>query len=196
MHTQAGLEPRKLNLGCGATYLENYVNLDWNSLTQVDVSHNLNELPYPFDDNSFDEILASHVLEHLDRPFDIMTEMHRILRPGGLLHIKVPHFSRGFTHAEHAHGFDVSFPKYFDPTFTRSGFFGVDFALEEMRLDWLASPHLLPYFGYGPASIACLKAINSVISTLANASPNICSRLWCVWVGGFEQIEFKMRCRK
>ncbi len=61
---------------------------------------------------------ASHLLEHLDRPFLAMKEMHRILKPGGQLIIKVPHFSRGFTHAEHAHGFDVTFPNYFNKKFS------------------------------------------------------------------------------
>ena len=198
METQVAAisRPMKLNLGAGETYLDGYVNVDWNSIIAVDVTHDLNKLPYPFESNSFDEILASHVLEHLDRPFSIMTELHRILKPNGLLHIKVPHFSRGFTHAEHCHGFDVSFPKYFDPSFTKSGYFGTAFRLDELRLQWLASPHLLQYFGYGKISAALARCADRVFSGIGNCSPNICSRLWCYWVGGFEQIEFKFRAMK
>ena len=81
--------------------------------------HDLNHLPYPFRDAAFDVIEASHVIEHLDRPFAVMKELHRLLKPGGVLHIKVPHFSRGFTHAEHAHGFDVTFPLYLKPDTNR-----------------------------------------------------------------------------
>ena len=133
---------QKLNLGCGETGKEGYVNVDWSPLTAADVVHDLNVLPYPFADNSFDLIEAYHVLEHLEKPFLIMKECHRILKPGGKLHIKVPHFSRGFTHAEHEHGFDITFPLYFNPTFTKSGYYGVPFTLVSLKLSWMAFFHL------------------------------------------------------
>lgn len=180
----------KLNLGAGEDRKDGYINIDWNPLAQPDAVHDLNSFPYPFVDNFFDLAEASHVLEHLDKPFLVMKELNRIIKPGGKLIIKVPHFSRGFTHAEHSHGFDVTFPLYFNPTFTKSGFFGVEFKLESLKLRWLAFFHLLPNMGYGRVSIAGLKAVNAVISGLANLSPNICSRLWCYWVGGFDEVEF------
>ena len=186
----------KLNLGAGEDRREGYINVDWNDLAKPDVKHNLNQFPYPFEDNKFDEIMASHVLEHLDKPFDVMKEFHRILKPGGQLIIKVPHFSRGFTHAEHAHGFDVSFPLYFNKKFTKSGFFGVEFDLANMELHWAAFTHLLPYYGYGKIIIAIIKFFSAIFSFLANLSPNFCSRIWCFWVGGFEEIEFKFICKK
>ena len=109
---------KKLNLGSGEFKKDGYVNVDWQDLTKPDVKHDLNVLPYPFKDDTFDLIEAFHVLEHLDKPFSIMKELHRIMKPGGSLVIKVPHFSRGLTHAEHAHGFDVTFPLYFNKDFT------------------------------------------------------------------------------
>jgi len=186
----------KLNLGCGEEKKAGYVNLDWQSLTEPDVRHDLNKFPYPFADNTFDLIEASHILEHLDKPFAVMKELHRILKPGGKLLIKVPHFSRGFTHAEHAHGFDVTFPLYFNRQFTRSGFYGVEFKLEKMRLHWLAFFHLLPYLGYGKISIFILRMINAIISFLANLNQGFCSRIWCYWVGGFDEVEFNFICVK
>jgi SAM-dependent methyltransferase len=187
---------KKLNLGAGESRKEGYVNLDWQKETNPDVVHNLNNFPYPFQDNTFDLIEASHVLEHLDRPFDVMRELHRILKPGGSLLIKVPHFSRGFTHAEHAHGFDVTFPLYFNKNFTRSGFFGVEFELQSMRMQWLAFFHLMPYMGYGAISIFLLRIINTVISFFANLSTAFASRVWCFWVGGFDEIELHFKCSK
>ncbi len=184
---------KKLNLGCGEDFKEGWVNVDFHSHVDIDVQHDLNSLPYPFPDGDFDHILASHVLEHLDRPFVVMRELHRILKPGGTLTVKVPHFSRGFTHAEHKAGFDVTFPKYFDPAFTRSGYFGVHFELERLELHYIAFFHLLPYMGVGRATIAALRAVNAAVSFMANLSPMLCSRLWCYWVGGFEEIEFRFR---
>ncbi len=190
------MEEKKLNLGCGEDKKEGFVNLDWNKLVEPDAVHDLNKVPYPFPDNEFALVNASHILEHLEKPFVIMKELHRLLKSGGKLIVKVPHFSRGFTHAEHEHGFDVTFPLYFDKKFTRSGFFGVEFELKKIQLHWLASFHLLPYLGYGGLTIGLLKIINGFISPLANLSPAFCSRVWCFLVGGFEEIEFEFICRK
>jgi len=67
------------------------VTLDWEESCNPDVVHDLNQLPYPFDDNMFDEIHAYEVLEHLGTQgdyrffFDQFSELHRILKPGGWL---------------------------------------------------------------------------------------------------------------
>ncbi|MFA5830725.1 MAG: methyltransferase domain-containing protein [Candidatus Paceibacterota bacterium] len=190
------LTPKKLNLGSGEHRKPGYINVDWQELTKPDVVHNLNVLPYPFSENTFDFVEAFHVLEHLDKPFLVMKELHRITKPGGTVTIKVPHFSRGFTHAEHAHGFDVTFPLYFNPAFTTSGYFGVPFELKKMKLHWLAFFHLMPTMGYGKIIILILRGVNGFISFLANISPAFTSRIWCFWVGGFDEIEFQFKCVK
>jgi hypothetical protein len=40
------------------------------------------------------------------------------------------------------------------------------------------------------------QAIGAIIDLFANLSPWLCSRLWCYWVGGFEEIEFVFRVKK
>jgi len=192
----ASPSPLRLNLGCGENKKDGYVNVDFQAHVQPDVVHDLNKQPFPFDDDQFELIEAFHVLEHLDRPFQVMQELHRILKPGGVLHVRVPHFSRGMTHAEHKAGFDVTFPQYFNPNFTKSGYFGVSFDLAKMELHWMAFFHLLPFMGVSRPVIVCLRALNAVISCIANLSPSACSRLWCFWVGGFEEIEFQFRTLK
>lgn len=187
---------KKLNLGCGEDKKEGYVNLDFHAHVKPNVVHDLNRFPYPFPDNEFDHIEAFHILEHLDRPFAVMTELHRILKPGGMLHIKVPHFSRGLTHSEHKAGFDVVFPYYFNKNFTRSGYFGVEFVHKKTELHWMTFFHLMKYMGVSKFTITALKALNSVINFLANHGQNLCSRIWCFWVGGFEEIEFILICKK
>jgi len=191
--------PVKLNLGCGERKKEGYINVDWKSGLVPEVVHNLNAAPYPFPDSSADLIEADHLLEHLDRPFFIMQELHRILKAGSGLKIKVPHFSRGFTHAEHLHGFDVTFPLYFNKNFAKEGFEAgerSEFRLDKMRLRWHAFPHLLKRAGYGRLTVAALMVLDKIFSFLANLSPGFCSRIWCFWVGGFEEIEFNFTCIK
>ena len=186
----------KLHLGCGEIKKEGYINIDWKKSTYPDVLYDLNKHPYPFKDNTFEVIEAIHVLEHLDKPFEVMMELHRILKHRGKLLIKVPHFSRGFSHAEHVHGFDITFPFYFNSSFDKSGFIGFEFEAKKVVLRWMAFFHLMPHLGYGKSTIFIFRIINKVISFFANLSPGFCSRIWCFWVGGFEEIEFNFVCKK
>ncbi len=43
--------------------------------------HNLDEFPYPIEDNSFDQILLQDVIEHVADPYRVFAELHRIARP-------------------------------------------------------------------------------------------------------------------
>jgi SAM-dependent methyltransferase len=44
----------------------------------------------PFPDASFDHVFCIEVLEHVPNPFGALTEIHRVLRPGGVLALSVP----------------------------------------------------------------------------------------------------------
>jgi glycosyltransferase involved in cell wall biosynthesis/SAM-dependent methyltransferase len=48
-------------------------------------------LSLPFGDGSFDKVLMSEVLEHVADDRRALAEVHRVLRPGGVLAISVPH---------------------------------------------------------------------------------------------------------
>lgn len=87
---------RKLNLGCGHRRLDGYVNVD-QADCGADVRHDLEDGPWPFVDGFADEVVATHVLEHIHR-FDLfVTEVYRVLAPGGLWRVAVPHpRSEGF----------------------------------------------------------------------------------------------------
>jgi predicted SAM-dependent methyltransferase len=186
----------KLNIGSAGRKKEGYINVDWQSIVKPDLEHNLNVYPYPFADSSVDLIEAFHVVEHLDRPFDVLKEFHRILKPGGVLHLKVPHFSRAMTHPEHFHGFDITLPHYFDKRFVETGYFGVDYDLKYMKMRWIAFFHILETAGYNKILLTILKGLDMAITTLANVSLAFCSRIWCYWVGGFDEIEFYFVCKK
>ena len=82
----------KLNLGCGKNIRDGCINLDLTKHSDgVDIVHDLNVIPYPFDDNTFDEIFALSVFEHL-RPtlIETMNECWRIMKVKGIIHIKYP----------------------------------------------------------------------------------------------------------
>jgi len=44
----------------------------------------------PFPDESFDVVTATALIEHVDNPAKMLNEVHRILRPGGLVIITTP----------------------------------------------------------------------------------------------------------
>jgi len=81
-----------LNLGCGNKIIKGAVNHDRvKHRPEVKAVHDLNKLPWPWQDGEFDKIAALAVLEHLD--IDLvasLNECHRILKPGGVLVIKLP----------------------------------------------------------------------------------------------------------
>lgn len=179
----------KLNLGCGEFKKPGYINVDFDSVSTPDIRHDLNVFPYPFEDDAFELVEADHVLEHLESPFRAMRELHRITRRGGAIVVRVPHFSRGFTHPEHRCGFDVTFPFYFQPSF-KGGYQGVELELRGLRLSWFAQPYLKETVLPRPVHFLARLA-GRVLDFLANRAPFFCSRAWCYLVGGFEEVEFR-----
>lgn len=98
----------KLNLGCGNDILEGYVNLDKYNLDGVDAVHDIEKLPLPFPDDHFDEIYAKDIIEHIDY-IPVLKDLHRIMKPGGILTIKSPHYTSTnfWTDPTHKHAFAV-----------------------------------------------------------------------------------------
>lgn len=79
----------RLNLGCGTELRPGYINVDdgsmWNGqIRDGAVIHNLNVFPWPFADESAQEILMWNVIEHLPDTGRVMSEVRRILEPGGI----------------------------------------------------------------------------------------------------------------
>jgi hypothetical protein len=91
----------KLNLGCGQNKKDGYVNVDKYDSFEPDVVWDLEQFPWPFEDNSVEEIVMYHSLEHMGADTEvflsIMKELYRVSAPDGQVHITVPHeFSDGF----------------------------------------------------------------------------------------------------
>ena len=78
-----------LNLGSGSTKLgDNVVNIDIQDYEEVDVIGNIHHLP--FADNSFEGAICAATLEHCREPAVIVSEAHRVVKPGGYIYISVP----------------------------------------------------------------------------------------------------------
>jgi SAM-dependent methyltransferase len=94
-----------LDVGCGEKpyediflpYVQSYVGVEhegaFNATSasargKPDVLYSGSRLP--FDDGAFDTVLSVQVLEHTPRPSELLREMARVLRPGGLLILMAP----------------------------------------------------------------------------------------------------------
>jgi len=80
----------KLNLGSGETNKPDYVNVDM--CGEPDLVCDLSCFPWPWEDNSVDEVYSCHFLEHVQDFERTILEIHRILKPAGIIHFRVPHF--------------------------------------------------------------------------------------------------------
>jgi predicted SAM-dependent methyltransferase len=130
-----------LQSGCGSTLRPGWLNSDWRSLHDGDRDHGRRTVPerlyrvrddrwfiqhavpepFPIEAESLDRASAEDFLEHL-RPEDgiaWLTEMHRVLAPGGLLRVVVPDLRKyiaGYVDpsdpfmAEHARALEPHFP--------------------------------------------------------------------------------------
>jgi SAM-dependent methyltransferase len=79
------------------------VGIDVSPDTEADIVHDLNTFPYPLEDSGFDEVVMQDVLEHLREPVKVLDELHRVLRPGGRLQLRTPHFSSALAYSDPTH---------------------------------------------------------------------------------------------
>jgi SAM-dependent methyltransferase len=129
-HAQVIARRRVLDIGCGTNKVAGALGMDINPRTAADVIHDLDDLPYPFDDDEFDEVVGRHVIEHVRDPMAVMCELHRITRAGGVVKILTPHWTNpdwasDLTHRNHLNSYSFRnltderavFPFYSDVRF-------------------------------------------------------------------------------
>jgi ubiquinone/menaquinone biosynthesis C-methylase UbiE len=129
---------RNLSVGCGHHARAGWTNLDLAPLPGVDVVHDLDDIPLPFDDAAFDYIECHDILEHVRELPDVMRELHRITAPGGRLHVTGPHFSSyaWSTDPTHRRAFGINTFEFFATSslHDRDYYFDFAYAGVEQRL--------------------------------------------------------------
>jgi len=100
---QAHAQGVLIDLGCGKvplyhTYrdlVDETVCVDWpgsqHGVTHIDVFQDLNN-PLELESSSADTVLMTSVLEHIYKPEALLSEIFRVLRPGGKLIMNTPFF--------------------------------------------------------------------------------------------------------
>ena len=92
-----------IDLGCGPSKKLGMIGIDILPLPGVDIVANLEEGFPDIPDNSVDEIHSAHFLEHVVNFELLMSEIYRILKPGGIAKITVPHFSNPYYYSDYTH---------------------------------------------------------------------------------------------
>lgn len=111
--------------GAGRT-VPGCINLDLFPFPGVDVAADAEDLPFPA--NTFDRIECDAVLEHVRHPERVMSEIRRVLAPGGYVHVVTP-----FCHPFH------EYPKDYR-RFTIDGLKELTGPLEVVAEGWRTGP--------------------------------------------------------
>jgi SAM-dependent methyltransferase len=133
-----------LDLGCGEEKIPGAVGVDNQALRGVDVQHDLLDIPYPFETESVHEIYLNHVIEHFELADSrqVLNEAYRLLRPGGVAHVRVPHFYTVAAVADPTHKLAFAFVsgEFFDARSARSYYKELDAVWEltitSARVTW------------------------------------------------------------
>jgi SAM-dependent methyltransferase len=194
--------PKIINIGCGRTKIPGVIGLDQVSIDgYVDIVHDLDNTPYPFEDSSVDEIHMYHVLEHLTDPISKLEDLHRILKPDGVIHIRVPHFSSmgAFTDLTHVRPFGYMSFDCFEKDNYHHFYTSVKFEIIHKEIKYFG---LYPNTGLYAQYIhpnqchPLVKPFVRIINWTISLSPTIFERIWCYWVGGATEIVIDMKAIK
>ncbi|MBI5816511.1 MAG: methyltransferase domain-containing protein [Nitrospinae bacterium] len=150
---------RSLDLGCGRAKTPGFVGVDKFRDTQADVVADVDAPHLPFADSTFDEVAMTDSLEHVEDVAAAVTEIGRILKPGGELRVRVPHFSslHAYSDFTHKHFFSMEGVKHLAGGYGQYGHYSVKgFRIKSIRLnlwglwrvlgvEWLANRFPLAY---------------------------------------------------
>lgn len=110
-----------LDLGCGERKQENFIGMDRRDLPNVDIVHDVEDFPWPLEDECCLTVVASHLYEHI-KPWlslGFMDEIWRIMKPRGQVAISCPYGINQYFLQDPTHCNPVNEAtwQYFDPTY-------------------------------------------------------------------------------
>ena len=171
---------QRLNLGSGRDRRPGYVHLDCVALPGVDLVADL-ERALPFADDAFDEVLALHVLEHVEDLFGLLAELARVIRPGGVLRVAVPHLSffGAYTDPTHRRFFGYHSFDYFTDAGVYNFYTPLRFRIRkrEIRFYWIKNERR--------------EVPSRLLTALINAAPLLYERFFC-WMLPANEVCFEL----
>lgn len=93
-----------VDIGCGPDKFPGAIGVDIVERPGiVDIPHDLDIVPWPLQENCFDIVLCNHLIEHVGDFVAMIREIHRILKPGGYLIARTPHYSHVDSYVDPTH---------------------------------------------------------------------------------------------
>lgn len=93
----------RIDIGSGPRPRTGFYGLDRQDAPGVDIVADLNQPLSLLPDNCAEHVFSSHALEHIENLLPLLAEIHRIVRPGGLVEIIAPHFSNPYYYSDPSH---------------------------------------------------------------------------------------------
>jgi len=150
-----------LDIGCGESprnpfLAEQVFGIDIRENPERTIKYaDLTVEPIPFPSDHFDYVTAFDFIEHVPRilylpqrrfPFvELMNEIHRVLKPGGVLlsHTPAYPYAPAFRDPTHVNIItEETFPLYFDDVQKFAGMYGFKGAFQVLKQGW-RKPHLI-----------------------------------------------------
>ena len=183
-----------LELGCGpARRHPEAITVDALDFEGVDVVGDVFEVLASIPNGTVDAVHSYHFLEHVEPLPKIVAEIARILRPDGLIHAVVPHFSNPYFHSDYTHRqtFGLySFSYLADDTLFRRRVprYQVDtgLVLDDVRLIFKAPPPF--YLRYG------LRRLVTGVVNSSRLFQEWYEAGWTGWLPCYE-VDFRLRRR-
>lgn len=93
-----------LDIGCGpGKKNEQWIGIDALDFDGVDIVGDVFEVLEKFPAQSVDAVFSSHFFEHITGVDRLLSEIGRVLKPGGTLKVIVPHFSNPYFYSDYTH---------------------------------------------------------------------------------------------
>ena len=175
-----------LDVGCGNNKTPGCTGIDIIPLEQVDIVHNLDSFPWPITDSEFDSVITNHYLEHCKDIVKTLEELHRIVKPGGEIIIRVPHYASDNFHTDLTHKTSFGWRSFdhfsINSSIKYNYYTTFKFEILERELRFV-----------GPGKFDPFRLIG--IKFLANRFPRIYERFFVYWLPPVE-LYFRLRVSK
>ncbi len=141
------IKERILDLGCGTKKTPNSFGVDVVKLKNVDLVYDLNQIPWPFEDEQFEKVIMNDSLEHLDKPIDVLREVYRILKPSGKVELRVLYWNHKYNYSDpqHKHAFAEMYFDFFCGKKEREYY--MDYAFSSVKTDFHFTHEAIMEFG-------------------------------------------------
>ena len=137
----------KLNLGCGLSKKEGYINIDKDEKVNPDIITDITITPWIWITNDIERIEMNNLAEHIIPFIEVVQECHHVLKNKGILWIKVPllktkgnleeiqeSISFCFSDPTHVRYFTTRSFEYFNSEHSRWQKFGQSYGIPNFKL--------------------------------------------------------------